>query len=149
MVGLLFGLSARGPAGAADTTATATDEAGEPDHAHARHRLVRILDNSISPEEQVIDAGDAFGWANYSKRDVEITFDASVAEKLLCESRGAFRLDGGKLRSGWLRPASFATLCRLAPGEYVYQVQLQMGVAHPGTGTPTTREAKLIVREGG
>jgi hypothetical protein len=122
--------------------------AKEPDHAKHEHRFVRITSAKLHPETQQIHSTDAFGWVNYSSQIVRISFDREVGRHLTCTSRGSFRLTGDRLESGDVQARQFASLCRLAPGEYAYRVDLHKGIGSSGAGIPSRSfEGKLIVIE--
>ena len=115
------------------------------DHFHHPHRFVRIGDASVSPEAQRLHPGDAFGWVNYSRRIAKVSFDASVADSLVCAAPSGFRLLDGRLVSPDIQFHQFASLCSLTPGEYTYRIELRAGIGQGGGAIPVTRTAKLIV----
>ena len=120
----------------------------EPDHAEHEHRFVRITSAKLHPATQQIHATDAFGWVNYSSQIARISFDREVGKHLACTSRGSFRLTGDRLESGDIQARQFASLCRLAPGEYAYRVDLHAGIGSSGGGTPSRSfEGNLVVVE--
>ena len=106
------------------------------DHAQGEHRIVGVTHRALHPEVQLISEAHTFGWLNYTRNVIRVSFDAGVAQKLFCESRSTFRLVGDRLRSGNIATDDFATLCRLAPGEYPYRVELIPNgprIERPGT----------------
>ena len=138
VLGTLLGLLLANPAVSADEAA--------PDHLDRPHTFVRITEGSLHPAIQTIGASDAFGWINYSSRIARVSFDADVAKKLTCSSRGSFRLTGSRLESGDIQAQQFASLCSLAPGEYRYRVELRAGTGAGGGAPPEAREGTLIVK---
>jgi len=95
-----------------------------PDHAAAPHRLIGVTPTTLHPDVERIHPDDTFGWLNYSSSVLRISFDESVADKLVCQSPGSFRLRHGRLESGDVGLSQFATLCHLSPGDYEYRVDL-------------------------
>jgi hypothetical protein len=130
--------------GLATLTLSAAAVGADSDHAKHEHRFVRITSGSLHPEEQKIGTDEAFGWVNYSSKIARVSFDAAVAEKMLCTTRTGFRITGDRLESGDIQGRQFAALCRLAPGEYAYRVELRSG-AGPMAGPDRTLEGTLIV----
>jgi hypothetical protein len=130
--------------GLATLTLSAAAVEEESDHAEHEHRFVRITRRSLHPKEQKIDTDEAFGWVNYSSRMARVSFDREVAKKMLCTTRGDFRITGKRLESGDLQGRQFAALCRLAPGAYAYRVELRSGSVGIA-GAERTLEGTLIV----
>ncbi len=116
----------------------------EPDHAKHEHRFVRIRSSSLHPTAQKVGTDEAFGWVNYSSKIARVSFDQEVAKKMLCTTRTGFQLTGDRLQSGDIRGRQFASLCRLAPGEYAYLVELRSG-AGASAGPGRRLEGALIV----
>ncbi len=83
----------------AGPSAVLAEGAMKVDHIDHRHQFVRIGDASVRPEVQRIHADDAFGWLNYSRRIARVSFDASVADHLVCKAPSRFRLVGDRLES--------------------------------------------------
>ena len=113
--------------------------AQESDHDEHAHHFVRITDDRLTPRVVEMHSGDAIAWGNYTRKTVRIAFDREVAKRIVCESPGSFRLTDDALASRPLRMLQFASLCRLAPGDYEYEVTLRavtQGVvpAHPLKG---------------
>ena len=122
--------------------------AKEPDHADHEHRFVRITSSKIRPATQQIHSTDAIGWVNYSSKIARISFDREVGKHLACTSRGSFRLTGDRLESGDIQARQFASLCRLAPGEYAYRVDLHTGSGSSSAGIPSKSfEGNIVVVE--
>ena len=112
------------------------------DHADHRHVTVRISRSHVRPEEARIHADDALAWLNYSGLRARVIFPADVAEKLRCTHRSSFTLAGDRLVSGEIQGTQFASLCRLEPGTYRYEVEFFNGVGYPPEGSIT---AQLVV----
>lgn len=98
--------------------------ADTPDHAAYAPEIVGITAERLLPTVAVVSPDAAFGWLNYSSRDVSITFDEDVAAKMMCTSKTPFQVADGELSAPKLTGGAFATLCALAPGEYDYRVEL-------------------------
>ena len=116
----------------------------ESDHAKHEHRFVRITSGSLHPKALKVGTDEAFGWVNYSSKIARVSFDQEVAKKMLCTTRTGFQLTGDRLESGNIQGRQFASLCRLAPGEYAYLVELRSGAGTTG-GSGRTLEGTLIV----
>lgn len=112
------------------------------DHANHRHVTVRISRSHVRPEEARIHADEALAWLNYSGLRARVIFPADVAEKLRCTSRGSFALAGDRLVSGEIQGTQFASLCRLEPGTYRYEVEFFNGLGYPPEGSIT---AQIVV----
>jgi hypothetical protein len=122
--------------------------AQEPDHADHEHKFVRITSSKLHPETQQITSTDAIGWVNYSSKIARVSFAREVGKHLTCTSRGSFRLTGDRLESGDIQSRQFASLCRLASGEYSYRVDLNVGIGSSSGGIPSKSfEGKIIVVE--
>ncbi len=124
--------------------ASGAAEDAETDHSERVTEFVRIVNASLRPEQLRIQAGDAFGWLNYSNRIARVSFDKSVAKALTCRSPGTFRVTGERLESGDIQSQQFASLCDLAPGTYPYRVELRTG-AGSGGGLAATLEGTIVV----
>ncbi len=124
----------------------ATARAEDPDHVDLEHRLVRIGATSLHPETLTFDAGDGFGWINYSDEIATVSFPAAIGQKLFCKQKTSFHLSGDHLVSGDIQARQFVTLCSLAPGEYPYRVMLRAGIGGSGPGAGRTLEGRLVVR---
>ncbi len=130
--------------GALLTTAPAAGAADPVDHFEHRHRSVRISSGRIHPEVLRIQPNDALIWVNYSRLVARVSFDKSVAAKLQCNSRSAFRTIGDRLLSSRIQGSQFASICSLSPGEYTYRVDLYAG---PGAGiSERSFERKIVVQ---
>ena len=120
----------------------------EPDHAEHNHRVARILETRIHPKTIEIHSTDALGWVNYSSKRARISFDAEVAKSMTCRSKGTFHLDGPRLTSNDIQATQFASLCRLAPGEYEYRVELRAGISGSGgASVGKSFTGKIVVSE--
>jgi hypothetical protein len=126
--------------------ATAAARAEDPDHIDHDHQLVRIGSTSLRPQTLTIGPNDAFGWVNYGDQIANVSFPASVGEKLLCKQKTNFRLTGDRIESGDIQARGFVSLCSLAPGEYPYQVTMRAGAGGSGGGVGRTLDGKLVVR---
>jgi hypothetical protein len=100
------------------------------DHTDHAHSVIRI-GSRLHPEQAQVSPDDALIWVNYSSRVARVVFAADVAKNLKCESASSFTLDGDRLVSRDIQASQFASLCRLAPGEYTYEIELFSGA---GTG---------------
>ncbi|MCG8590205.1 MAG: hypothetical protein MJE66_13010 [Proteobacteria bacterium] len=114
----------------------------EADHASHRQEIVAVTATRLVPTVLSVSSQDAFGWLNYSPRQVTIAFDAEVAKELRCTGPSGFQVDDDTLRFGSLTPQGFATLCRLAPGEYDYRVEMPAGDGAP----ERTLVGKIVVQ---
>jgi hypothetical protein len=133
-------------AGVAGTLALAAPaRAEDSDHIDHEHRLVRIGSTSLHPPTLKLHAGDAFGWLNYSSEIARVSFDAGVADKMLCKERTSFRLGGDRIESGDVQARQFVSLCSLAPGSYPYRVDLRAGAGGSGGGPVRTLDGTLVV----
>ena len=94
------------------------------DHAKYEHRFVRITSARVHPDPVRLTTDQALAWVNYSPKIARVSFDREVAKKMACRSPGAFRLIGDRLESNDIQGRQFASLCKLAPGEYTYRVAL-------------------------
>lgn len=116
------------------------------DHIDHEHRFVRIGAASIHPEVSRLAVEDAAGWVNYSSKIARVSFDAEVAKKLTCSSPSGFHLTGDRLESRGIQSMQFASLCRFAPGEYAYRVELFSGVGGAGRGYDRVIQGRLVVQ---
>ena len=125
------------------TGASATEgaEGKEPDHVGLKTEIVAIAPDRLSPTVKLVGSTDALGWINYTSRVASIEFDASVAETMMCTGPSPFRVEDDQLRAPNVSSGGFATVCKLAPGEYDYQVVLR-GAEKPLLG-------KLVVGANG
>ncbi len=94
------------------------------DHAKYEHRFVLITSARIHPDPARVTTDQALAWVNYSPKIARISFEKDVATKMTCRSRGSFRITGDRLESNDIQGRQFASLCKLAPGEYTYRVAL-------------------------
>ena len=115
----------------------AEDPPAVPDHADLKTEIVGIAPNRLIPTVKLVESTEAFGWINYASRDASIAFDAAVAERMTCTGPSPFRIDAGRLVASPVMGGGFATLCKLSPGEYDYEVQL--------AGAPQPLLGKLVV----
>jgi hypothetical protein len=120
-------------------------QAADPDHVGHDHRLVRIGSTSLHPATLRIGAGDAFGWLNYGDQIAVVSFEAGVADKMLCRDKSNFRLTGDRIESGDVQARQFVALCSLAPGSYAYRVQMRAGLGSSGAGPGRTLEGTIVV----
>lgn len=90
-------------------------------------------------------ATDAFGWINYSSGSFRVSFDAEVGRKLTCASPGGFRIVGDRLESGEIRSGYFVSLCRLAPGEYDYELEMFSAEGEEASRSHRILRGKLLV----
>ncbi len=111
------------------TAAPAADEPMESDHIDHRHSGVRIASSRLHPEDIRLSQDQALVWMNYSRYGARVVFPAEVAKKIACDSKTAFTIDGEKLVSRKIQGRGFASLCKLSPGTYDYQVDLISGAA--------------------
>ncbi len=118
----------------------------EPDHVEYEHRFVRITATRVRPETLALGSDQAIGWVNYSSQIARVSFDKEIAEKMTCRSPGGFRLTGDRLESNDIQSLQFASLCRLAPGEYTYRVVLFAGAGSLVSPPSTTQQGKIVVR---
>jgi hypothetical protein len=133
---LAAGILAIAPAAAAE----------EADHIDHEHRLVRIGETSLRPSRLEIARGDAFGWLNYSSQIATVSFEAAVADKMLCKQRSSFRLSGDRIESGDIQARQFVSLCSLAPGTHPYRVELRSGAGGSGSAVKRTLGGEIVVR---
>jgi hypothetical protein len=119
--------------------------AEESDHAHARHAIISITETALLPKVKRIGPEDTFGWLNYSARTANVSFDAEVSKKLMCQTRGGFQVVGDRLESGPVEDAGFASLCHLAVGEYDYRVEFYTDEMAKSSETEKTLHGKLVV----
>ncbi len=103
----------------------ATAPAEEPDHIGHRHTPIRIASSKPRPDPAKLPAANALVFLNYSGRIAQISFDESVAKSIACKSRSTFELSNGRLTAAYVRQGSFVSLCKLAPGNYDYRVELK------------------------
>ena len=128
---LLLLLALASPALAAD------DATGVPDHAGLVTEVVGISPGRLIPTVKRVASTEAFGWINYAARDASIAFDARVAERMTCRGPSPFRIEAEQLLASPVSGGGFATLCKLEPGEYGYEVRL--------AGSPQPLLGKLVV----
>lgn len=104
--------------------------AGEPaaelrsDHIDRPAKIVGIGPSRLFPSVLVVPPEASFGWLNYTSGDVKIEFADDITRKLSCRSPGPFRPKGRDAASPRIESGGFVTLCRLAPGEYDYRVEV-------------------------
>ena len=124
-------------ASASATEGAAGGEGAAPDHVGIRTEIVAIAPDRLAPTVKLVGSTEALGWINYTSRVASIEFDASVAETMMCTGPSPFRIDGDQLRAPQVSSGGFATVCKLAPGEYDYRVVLR--------GAPKPLLGKLVV----
>ena len=117
------------------------------DHAHAEHQIIGVSPAALFPAVQRIGPDDTFGWLNYTSSWLSISFDKEVARSLACTAPGGFRIENGRLESGVIEEAHFASLCRLAAGEYAYRVELRDAGSAPDSRPRKVLEGTLLVRQ--
>ncbi len=115
------------------------------DHDELEHQYVRITDAGLRPETSTLAATEAVGWLNYSRMVARVSFPADVAKKMICTSDGGFRSIGERIVSPDIQATQFASLCRLQPGTYPYEVTLAPGIGS-SSRPPRTFEGRLLVR---
>ena len=114
--------------------ASAAEEAhSDPDHVGLKTEIVGIATGRLTPTVKLVGSTEALGWINYTSRVASIEFDAAVAEGMMCTGPTPFRLAGDRLVAERIASGGFATLCKLAPGEYDYRVTLR-GAKDPFLG---------------
>ncbi len=109
----------------ASQTAWAETEAPEHDHVDRPTEIVGIFATRLVPPVLIVPYDSAFGWLNYSSREATIEFNEDIIPKLSCRSPGLFRASGSELAAPRVASGAFVTLCRLAPGEYDYHVEIE------------------------
>lgn len=114
------------------------------DHEDLEHRYVRITDAGLTPKTSRLDPKKAVGWLNYSSLVARVSFPADVVTKMTCISNGGFRVVGERLESPDIQSTQFASLCRLEPGTYSYEVTLAPGIGNT-TRPPQSFEGRLVV----
>jgi hypothetical protein len=124
---------------------SATALAETEDHVSKEHRFVRITSSSLHPKTQKVGADEAFGWVNYSSKLAVVSFDAEVARRMTCTSRGNFSVQGDRLESGPIQGRQFAALCHLSPGSYEYRVSLRSGAGGSGVNTGRDLKGTIVV----
>ncbi len=122
---------------AAGASADQAGEGASPDHVGLKTEIVAIAPDRLSPTVKLVGSTEALGWINYTSRAASIEFDAAVAETMMCTGPSPFRVDGDQLRAPEVISGGFATVCKLAPGEYDYRVVLR--------GTERPLLGKLVV----
>lgn len=105
---------------------------GDHDHANSRHRIISVLPSTLLPSTRTLSSDDTFGWLNYTSDPIAIMFQVDVAKRLTCVSRTNFQIDGIHFAAS-LDSGGFASLCKLAPGTYPYEVRV--GDRAPLAGT--------------
>lgn len=114
--------------------------------ADASYRFVQIQNGRVHPRVLRIQAGQQLGWVNYSSKIARVSFERDVGKRLVCDTRTSFRLTGERLESQDIQARQFASMCRLAPGEYAYRVDLRNGVGGMGSGAlARSLEGRVIV----
>ena len=114
------------------------------DHHDLEHRYVRITDAGLTPKTSRLDPAKAVGWLNYSSLVARVSFPAEIVKKMTCISNGGFRVVGERLISPDIQSTQFASLCRLEPGTYSYEVTLAPGIGN-ATRPPQSFEGRLVV----
>jgi hypothetical protein len=94
------------------------------DHDEHSHHFVRITDDRLTPQAIEMRYGAAIAWGNYTRKTARIRFARDVAKHIVCESPSSFVVTTEALESEPLRALQFASLCKLSPGEYAYEVML-------------------------
>jgi plastocyanin len=113
-------------------------------HADSSHRFVRITSGGLQPATLHLSPGERIGWVNYSSHIARVSFEREVARQLVCTEEGSFRMTGARLESKGIQATQFASLCELAPGSYVYRVDLHAG-AGSGAGQQRSLEGRVVV----
>jgi hypothetical protein len=114
--------------------------------ADASYRFVQIQNGRVHPRVLRIRAGEPLGWVNYSSKIARVSFERDVGKRLVCDTRTSFSLTGERLESQDIQARQFASMCRLAPGEYAYRVDLRNGAGGMGSGAVSRRlEGRVIV----
>ena len=124
------------------TAVPAADEPSESDHVASPHSGVRIAASRLHPKEMRLTQDQALVWMNYSRFGARVVFPVEVAKKISCDSKTAFTIDGEKLVSRKIQGRGFASLCKLSPGTYDYQVDLISGAA----SVENTLKGRVIVQ---
>ena len=93
------------------------------DHARNHQKVVNVTSVGLIPRTAKFREDDAIAWLNYVPAAAEISFDAAIAENLMCASPGLFRLRDGRLRAS-VDELGFASLCHISPGSYDYTVSV-------------------------
>ncbi len=109
-------------------------------HADHPHKTVIVGKTGTLPSDLTMDKGDVLVFENYTSGAVTITFTepADQTDKIHCglvrpkASKNAppwakFSFDARKRLSATLPPGQFASLCSLAPGNYVYETSRPFG----------------------
>lgn len=117
-------------------------------HADQPHKTVIVGKSGTLPSDLTMDKGDVLVFENYTSGAVTIRFTepAEQADKIHCglvrpkASKNAppwakFAFDANKRLTATLPPGQFASLCSLAPGNYVYET------SQPFTGAVSSRQA--------
>ena len=110
-------------------------------------RYVQIKDGRVHPTVVRVGADHTLGWVNYSSRIATVSFEREVGKRLTCESSTSFRLTGTRLQSADIQSTQFASLCRLAPGEYRYRVDLRNGAGGAGAGARDRSFEGMVIVE--
>jgi len=109
-------------------------------HADHPHKTVIVGKTGTLPSDLTMDKDDVLVFENYTSGAVTITFTepADQTDKIHCGlvrpagSRNAppwakFAFDARKRLTATLPPGQFASLCSLAPGNYVYETSQPFG----------------------
>jgi hypothetical protein len=130
------------------------DASSHADHPHKTVILGKL--GAALPSDLTMDKGDVLVFENYSSGAITIRFTepADQTDKIHCglvrpkASKNAppwakFSFDDRKRLTATLPPGQFASLCSLAPGNYVYETSqafgAQVGTRQPGKHTVTVQ----------
>ncbi len=128
--------------GALAFTAIATTAAEEPamakkemadgdriDHVGTPTVIIGVSASGIVPPTTRARTDQALAWLSFTNREVTVSFDAKVADEMICKKPSAFEIEDGRL-TATLKNGAFASFCKLRFGQYNYEV-----VIHDGAGS--------------
>jgi hypothetical protein len=117
-----------------------------PDYRQKSHKVVVITDDDLSPQEVLLQEGEAIAWISYSKVPSTIVFEREVARSMICTSLVNFSIKEDELRSAEIHAGEFASFCRLKPGHYRYRV-IRTDIKVAGAGGARRRmEGAILVK---
>jgi len=117
------------PAAAAEEHAMAKKEMADGDsidHVGTPTVIIGVSASGIVPPTTRARTDQALAWLSFTNREVTVSFDAKVADQMICKKPSAFEIDEGRL-TATLKNGAFASFCKLRFGQYNYEVVINDG----------------------
>lgn len=100
--------------------------AGDIDHVGTPTVIIGVSASGLVPPNTRARTDQALAWLSFTNREVTVSFDAKVADQMICEKPSAFEIEAGRL-SATLQNGGFASFCKLRFGQYPYDVVINDG----------------------